>query len=179
MFDKGLSKEIKQALCNFQCPAKFQDYFFTVVDLDNCHIEFCQEFNAEGSWIHPSPVLHHSVPATQGGTADMVIGATQHCRPLPPNKCQCQCLMDNNLCLYCGEEEHIIGTCPKIKRCQMQPPHRNLVGATKLDGIGHLYLHMELLLSSKPASSTNVLVDFDADESLVNQHFIHLCKITP
>ena len=177
MFDKGLNKEIKQALCNFQRPATLQDYFRIVADLDNRHIEFRQEFNPRGSSMHPSPVLHRSVPATQDGIADMVIGATQRRGPLSANKRQRR--MDNNLCLYCGDGEHTVDSCHRIRGRRMQPPHKNLVGATKLDGIERPYLHVELLLSGKLVSSTNALVDSGADKSLVSQHFIHSFNIIP
>ena len=87
--------------------------------------------------------------------------------------------MDNNLYLYSRKKEHIIEVCPRKNEHWMQPPHKDLVGKTKLAGIEYPYLYVKLLLSGKPVLSTNTLVDSGADRLLIGQDFIYLCKIAP
>ena len=86
MFNKGLNREIKQALCNFQCPNTLPEYFCIVAELDNHHIEFCQEFGEKSAWINPPPISHHLAPVTQDGIADMITGTVQRHGPLTSNE---------------------------------------------------------------------------------------------
>ena len=178
MFDKGLNRKIKQALCNFQRPDTLAEYFRIVAELDNRHIEFCQEFREDGIRSALPPISNYPVPTPSDGVADMIIGAAQRRRPLTSNKHQQR--MDHNLCLYCGEEGHIIKACPKLQGCkQQQQPNRNLVGATKLAGFTCPYLTMDILQSGKPISTVHALVDSGADRSLLSESLLHSLHLTP
>ena len=76
MFDKGLSRKIKQSLCNYERPTSLAEFFKLVSRIDNRHLEFHQEFsNTSCTFTRPTPVINN-------GVEDMAIGATQRHGPL-------------------------------------------------------------------------------------------------
>jgi hypothetical protein len=168
MFDKGLSKDIKQALCNFERPTLLEDYYNLVARIDNRQIEFQNQFNSV------SKTMVTSIPRSNDGVVDMVIGTSQRRGPLSLQERQRR--MEKNLCLYCGEEKHVIASCPK-RTGQGQRHHgptknNNLIGTSSVMGHQRLYLPVELLFSGQPMSSLHALVDSGADKSLVDEKLL-------
>ena len=173
MFDKGLNKDIKQALCNFERPTLLEDYYNLVARIDNRQIEFRHQFDGV-----PKTKLT-SIPMSNDGVVDMVIGTSQRRGPLSLQERQRR--MEQNLCLYCGEEGHIIASCPK-RFGQGQQRHgptknKNLIGTSSVMGHQRLYLPVELLVSGQPINLLHALVDSGADKSLVDEKLLRSLNI--
>lgn len=172
MFDRGLNKEIKQALCNFDRPTCLNDIYALVARIDNRHIEFRQEYTS-----NIQPYMQATTPVASDGVQDMVIGTMRHRSPLTAEERQRR--LNKNLCLYCGEAGHAIALCPKrLGSCHGALKDQSLIGTSFVIGKPRLYLSIELVVEGKSTTTLNALVDSGADLSLVDENLLHALNIS-
>ena len=97
----------------------------------------------------------------------MVMGAVQYHGSL--SSMEQQHCRDENLCLYCGEGDHVVAASTKFSIQQCHSSNRNLIGITSILGKQYLYHHFKLLVAGQSVTLVNALVDLGADTFLVDK----------
>jgi hypothetical protein len=111
LFYRALNDEIKDELSKVERPASIDEYYKLAIGIDNRLYERRRE---KGSTRTQKPGAHApnvpKAPILPRQSNDMIIDNVQKREPLTEQEKQRR--KENNLCMYCGSDAHLLPECP-------------------------------------------------------------------